>query len=96
MKVTFKVANDFSAKRVITNITDEGIEIEEETNDFKKGDLIENISEYIMSPDKKYINLKLEDYSTLISIPTKNIFPDKFIDETGGCSECGKKRKRRA
>lgn len=95
MKVTFKVANDFSAKRVITNITDGGIEIEEETNDFKKGDLIENISEYIMSPDKKYINLKLEDYSTLISIPTKNITPDKFIDENGGCSGCDKKRKAR-
>ena len=95
MKVTFKIEKDFSAKKVIAIVTDEGIETEEETKEFQKGGFIENVEDYVMSPDKKHVNLKLNDYSTLISVPTQNISPDKFIDDTGGCSGCDKKRKAR-
>ena len=95
MKITFKAQKEFSAKRVFTNVTNGGIEIEEDSQDFKQGELIENVSEYTISNDKKYINLKLEDFSTLINVPTVNIYPDKYIHESGECSECGKKRKAR-
>tara|TARA_X000001036_G_scaffold365818_1_gene350415 strand:+ start:28 stop:318 length:291 start_codon:yes stop_codon:yes gene_type:complete len=95
MKITFKVQKDFSARRVFTNVTNGGIEIEEKIQEFKAEELIENVSEYTISNDKKYINLKLKDYSTLTNVLTSNIYPDKYVDDSGGCSECEKKRKAR-
>lgn len=96
MKISFNVDKAFSCKRIFTNIVNGGIEIEEESQDFNEGDTIDNVSEYSISRDKKLVNLKLEDYSTLTNVPTSSIQADKLIDESGNCSECEKKRKARS
>lgn len=84
------VTQGFDAKKVLISMVNGGIDVSQETASFSEGDTIKAVS-ISNSSDKKFLNITLENSSTIMDVPSSSIaYKNKTVKNVSrGCGGCG-------
>tara|TARA_R100000315_G_C5233044_1_gene144085 strand:- start:1724 stop:2017 length:294 start_codon:yes stop_codon:yes gene_type:complete len=88
------VTENFDAKQVLISMVNGGIDVTQENVSFSPGDIIKVMS-ISNSSEKKFLNITLENSSTIMDVPSTSISYKKEAAKNAsrGCGGCGRGRR---